>query len=45
MEIITNCVYYIDMLQSYCIDRKGNGLESETFFLLLAADMTRYMCE
>ena len=33
------------MLHSYCIDRKGNGPESETFFLFLAADMTRYICE
>ena len=33
------------MLHSYCIDRNGNGLESETFFLMLGADLNRYICE
>jgi len=33
------------MLHAYCIDRAGNGPESETFFLVLAADLTRYICE
>ena len=33
------------MLHSYTIDRTGNGAESECFFLSLAADLTRYMCE
>lgn len=44
-EIISDCTYYLDMLQSYCIDRKGNRIESETFFNLMAADLTRYICE
>lgn len=44
-EIITDCTYMIDMLQSYCLDREGNRVESNTFFLLMAADLTRYMCE
>jgi len=33
------------MLHSYCIDRTGNLAESEVFFLTLAGDLTRYMCE
>ena len=44
-EVIADCSHFIDMLHSYCIDRKGNSPETETFFILLAADMTRYMCE
>ena len=44
-EIIIDCTHFLDMLHSYCIDRKGNGAESEVFFLLLASDMTRYMLE
>ena len=44
-ELIGDATYMIDMLQSYCIDRKGNGAESNTFFYLMAADLTRYICE
>ena len=44
-EMIVDCTHFLDMLHSYCIDRDGNGPESEVFFLSLAADMTRYMLE
>ena len=44
-EIVSDCSYFLDMLHSYCIDRKGNGAETETFFLTVAADLTRYICE
>ena len=44
-ELIGDCKYYQDMLHSYCIDRAGNGPESETFFLMLAGDLSRYVCE
>ena len=44
-EIVSDCSYFLDMVHSYCIDRKGNRNESETFFLMLAADLTRYICE
>ena len=33
------------MLHAYCIDRAGNGFESEVFFVTMAADLTRYICE
>ena len=44
-EIITSCSHFSDMIHSYCIDRQGNRVESEVFFLTLAADLTRYICE
>lgn len=44
-EIIADCSQFLDMLHSYTIDRQGNLAESEVFFLTLAADLTRYMCE
>ena len=44
-EIIGDCKYFIDMLHSYCVDRTGNGVESEVFFLTQVADLTRYICE
>ena len=44
-DIIIDCTHFLDMLHSYCIDRNGNGIETEVFFLTLAADMTRYMLE
>ena len=44
-EIIIDCTHFLDMLHSYCIDRDGNGAESEVFFLLLASDLTRYILE
>lgn len=33
------------MLHSYCVDRTGNGPESEVFFLTMVADLTRYIAE
>ena len=44
-ELVLDCTHFLDMLHSYCIDRNGNGNESEVFFLTLAADLTRYMLE
>ena len=44
-EIITDCSHFLDMLHSYCIDRQGNRVETEVFFLTLAGDLTRYQCE
>lgn len=44
-EIIGDCSHFLDMLHAYCVDRTGNGLETETFFITLVADMTRYICE
>ena len=44
-ELITDCNYFMDMLHSYCVDRTGNGPESEVFFLMLVADLTRYIAE
>ena len=44
-EIIADCSYFLDMIHSYVIDRKGNGFETEAFFLTLTGDMTRYICE
>ena len=44
-ELISDCNYFMDMLHSYCVDRTGNGPESEVFFLMLVADLTRYVAE
>mmetsp|Transcript_2280 Transcript_2280/g.3106 ORF Transcript_2280/g.3106 Transcript_2280/m.3106 type:complete len:116 (+) Transcript_2280:758-1105(+) len=44
-ELITDCNYFTDMLHSYCVDRTGNGPESETFFLTMIGDLTRYCAE
>lgn len=32
----------LDAIQNYVIDRKGNGVETETFFLLFAANLSKY---
>ena len=44
-ELQEACIKVLDIVQSYCMERRGNRIESEVFFNKLCADMIRYQCE
>ena len=43
--IMEDCTKVIDIIQSYCMSRRGNRVESEVFFNKIIGDFSRYQCE
>ena len=43
--VFKDCELFLDRIKDYCLDRKGNKMETEAFFCKQAGDLLRYMCE